>query len=89
MKNDLVFRSAAIKANTFNKESRTFVAVLATGNPIQRRGGYEVLDLASMQLPASAPILLDHRATVEATVGTRRKYPPRRRRHCRRLPYLR
>ena len=58
MKNDLVFRSAAIKANTFNKESRTFVAVLATGNPIQRRGGYEVLDLASMQLPASAPILL-------------------------------
>ena len=69
MTNDLLFRSASIKPNSFNKESRTFTAVLATATPIARRGGFEVLDLGTMQLPASAPILLDHRATVDATVG--------------------
>ena len=69
MKNDLVFRSASIKPNSFNREARTFTAVLATATPIARRGGYEVLDLATMQLPASTPILLDHRSSVDATVG--------------------
>jgi hypothetical protein len=65
----LLFRSAAIRPNSFNRETRTFTAVLATSSPLQRRGGYEVLDLESIVLPASAPILLDHRATVDATVG--------------------
>ena len=69
MPNDILIRSAEIRPNTFNREARTFTAVLATGSPIQRRGGYEQLDLASMQLPASAPLLLDHRATVNNTVG--------------------
>ena len=69
MPNDILIRAASIRANSFNREARTFVAVLATGTPIQRRGGYEVLDLASMQLPANAPLLLDHRASVDALVG--------------------
>ena len=43
--------------------------MLATATPIARRGGFEVLDLASMALPASTPILLDHRSSVDATVG--------------------
>ena len=65
----VLFRAASIRVNSFNREARTFTAVLATGTPIQRRGGFEVLDLASRQLPASAPLLLDHCATVDATVG--------------------
>ena len=69
MANDILIRSAEILPNTFNREARTFVATLATAAPIQRRGGFESLDLASMELPASAPILLDHRATVNDTVG--------------------
>lgn len=65
----IVTRAASIRANSFSRENRSFIAVLATGAPIQRRGGYEVLDLSSMVLPASVPLLLDHRATVDATVG--------------------
>ena len=70
MPNDILIRAASIRPNSFNREARTFTAVLATGTPIQRRGGYrEVLDLSSMTLPQSAPLLLDHRASVDALVG--------------------
>ena len=69
MNNDIIIRAAEIAPNSFNKETRSFNAVLATSAPVRRRGGHEILDLASMQLPASVPLLLDHRATVNSTVG--------------------
>jgi hypothetical protein len=66
---ETITRAATIRPNTFDREARTFTAILATGSPIQRRGGREVLDLASMVLPVDAPIVLDHRPSVRDTVG--------------------
>lgn len=66
---DTFTRAAEIRPNSYVRETRTFTATLATGRPIERRGGHEILDLSSLQLPQSAPLLLDHAATVANTVG--------------------
>lgn len=59
-------RNAPVRANSFNAETRTFDAVIASTSPVIRadfNGPYrEVLDLSG-ELPESIPLLNGHRAS--------------------------
>lgn len=66
---DILTRTVAPRANSYDPATRTFEAVIATAAPVRRRAHLEVLDLAGADLPDSLPIQLDHRTDVQATVG--------------------
>lgn len=64
---DIVTRSA--RTNSYDPATRTFEAIIATGNPVARGAGFEVIDPAGMDFPDSVPLQLDHRTSVRDTVG--------------------
>ncbi|MDP4033136.1 MAG: HK97 family phage prohead protease, partial [Pseudorhodobacter sp.] len=72
---DLLTRHAEFRANSFNPETRTFTAVIATPTPVKRQDAAgpfaEILPPEAFDLAAqSLPVLDSHNtATVRATLG--------------------
>lgn len=71
MPNNFMTRRAPARANSYDPETRTFEAVIATATPVERRdyeGAYaEVLDLSG-DLPGSLPLLNGHRQSSTSDV---------------------
>lgn len=66
-------RRATLRPGTYNAETRTIEAVIATGNPVQRNGYAEILDAAGADISvlAGAHVLNNHnQRSVEDILGT-------------------
>lgn len=71
---DLHTRTASARPNSFNPETRTFEAVIATGNPVRRSdalGPYdEILTVSTVEPFTEIPLLDSHNtSTVRAVLG--------------------
>ena len=74
MPDDLYMRTASARANSFDPETRTFEAVIATGNPVRRAdalGPYdEILTVSTVEPFTEIPLLdLHNTSTVRAVLG--------------------
>lgn len=71
----LVYRSAEIVSDSFNKDERTFEISFSSETPVSRGKLFEILDhsVESVDLShlntGNAPLLLDHEDTIENHVG--------------------